>query len=100
MKAPKAQNPYRVSEFSNLYVYIKYEADRYIAHINRKRCEAMANKCERDFLYYKLRRQVEASYILADPSKIQKIENKTWIAAQHRAKWLSLAEHYRKLEKA
>lgn len=80
MKAPKAQNIYRASDFANLDVYIESEADRYIAHLNCKRCEAMAERYE---VEHKL-----ARYLAYNSNKEIKAY-KRW------QKWLELAKKFK-----
>lgn len=63
--------------------YRKEHADRYIAHINRKRCEAMAAWCE----------AMRGHYLSYEEPKW--FWYRKW--SEH---WLELAEHYRKLEEA
>lgn len=60
-------------------VYFKSEADRYIAHIQRKRCEAMASKC-----------RLRARWF-GDNSFYKKEQ---WALQWHR-RWMELAEKFK-----
>ena len=55
MKAPKALYLFGKKPIDNKTVYLKSEADRYIAHQKMKRCEAMARWCEATM--YNIRRK-------------------------------------------
>ena len=53
MKAPKALYLFGKKPIDNKTVYLKSEADRYIAHQKMKRCEAMADLCFRECQTYR-----------------------------------------------
>ena len=65
-------------ELNDEQVYIKSEADRYIAHRNAKYCEAMAQSC--------MEMQCET-------------EQQADFAVRWEHRWLTLATHYKEMAK-
>ena len=77
--------------------YLKSEADRYIAHQKRKRCEAMAKICHLRFDRYELyvTKFKDCNIPSVQRWKFLKDHYNKW-----NLRWLELAEHYRRMENA
>ena len=86
-------------ELNDEQVYLKSEADLYIAHQKYKRCLAMAAQYEYKSRYYDLLVKVEASYLLSNPHNVHKYERKAFRSKILRARWRELAEHYKEMAK-
>ena len=71
------------------HLYDKSEADRYIAHINRKRCESMAKWCRYWAGYWETCEPSDCSMFIIKARYYRK-----WLK-----RWLKLAKNYRRMAK-
>ena len=94
MKAPKALYLFGKKPIDNKTVYLKSEADRYIAHQKMKRCEAMVNLCDLKECY---------SYARAlrtyKRSEMDYFEKKSEFYHKWYKKWLELLAKFKEMAK-
>ena len=88
MKAPKALYLFGKKPIDNKTVYLKSEADRYIAHQKMKRCEAMARWCEAKV--YNIRRKP-----LCDMDDHEGWQHDDEFWQRWHKRWLKLAEKFK-----
>ena len=99
MKEPKATESATAVIGNVNLVYIKSEADRYIAWLKYKRCEAKIEFCKYGQYLFSSFLETEGCKIVPNAKLCKRYRWKLNFYANWRKKFKRLAEHYRELAK-